>query len=790
MKSNSSTNNLLSNFVIFSYFISLSITFSLYSFPDQKIKVIGKVTKYSTNKPLANTNIKILNQNTGTTSDKNGNYQLLVSPGTLTIVFSYIGYFSQQKTITLSHKIDSLVINIALEPKVIPGKEVTISAFAEEAKIARYEIPPAKLRTIVNPLPDALLSLKTLPGVSSSNDQSTFYNVRGGNYDENLIYLNGIEIYQPLLVRKGIAENSSLVNPNLLQSINLRTGAFPVQYGDKLSSVLDIKYKEGNRERVSGLAALSAIKGEMMVEGPLGKKASWILGIRKVNYGYLFNALRTKGIYTPDFKDVQLAVSYDLNPKNKIQFLGIYGNSKFLLKPESWSSRSFNSEVWAMNIKGSESFVYQTTALGLQWFHKISDRLQTQINLSLFDQKEDEDNHSEYFITQTAFDSVNIFPDSTIASGANREEIFKNNFNVSLSKLFCKADYQIDFRHRVNFGLELKLFKFKDRLYEKIEAYDKLETDPPDLINSSTNFNSFGISFFGEHSWSPVSYMSIRSGLRLTEYFFNKEPLLMPRLNLLFNLTEKTNLMLAAGRYSQPPLYKEFRSRGGEQSSNLKAQKSTQFTVGLEHKKNENLSFRVEAYYKRLHDLISYDLMDVRIVYSGMNDAVGYVYGLETHLRGEFIPDCIAWLSYSYMVARENLKNDNEGWVPRPSDQRHLFAAALQDKMDRFPGSRLHIRILFGSGYPYTYRYVKTNDNGESEVVLGKRNSSTTRFYRRFDIGFTQKFKLGNISVTLKEEILNLFNMYNVMGYSWISGAKVEHGLSKRTYNIGISAQF
>ena len=248
--------------------------------------------------------------------------------------------------------------------------------------------------------------------------------------------------------------------------------------------------------------------------------------------------------------------------------------------------------------------------------------------------------------------------------------------------------------------------------------------------------------------------------------------------------------MLAAGRYSQPPLYKEFRSRGGEQSSNLKAQKSTQFTVGLEHKKNENLSFRVEAYYKRLHDLISYDLMDVRIVYSGMNDAVGYVYGLETHLRGEFIPDCIAWLSYSYVVARENLKNDNEGWVPRPSDQRHLFAAALQDKMDRFPGSRLHIRILFGSGYPYTYRYVKTNDNGESEVVLGKRNSSTTRFYRRFDIGFTQKFKLGNISVTLKEEILNLFNMYNVMGYSWISGAKVEHGLSKRTYNIGISAQF
>ena len=182
--------------------------------------------------------------------------------------------------------------------------------------------------------------------------------------------------------------------------------------------------------------------------------------------------------------------------------------------------------------------------------------------------------------------------------------------------------------------------------------------------------------------------------------------------------------------------------------------------------------------------------MDVRIVYSGMNDAIGYVYGIETHLRGEFIPDCLAWLSYSYMVARENLKNDNEGWVPRPSDQRHLFAAALQDKMDRFPGSRLHIRILFGSGYPCTYRFVKTNDSGDSEIILSKRNSFTTPFYRRFDIGFTQKIKLGNIRVILKEEILNLFDMYNVMGYSWISGAKVERGLSKRTYNIGIRVQF
>ncbi|HEX9971499.1 MAG TPA: carboxypeptidase-like regulatory domain-containing protein, partial [bacterium] len=323
------------------------LIFPVFAYPSsiQNIKITGKITDATTNKSLPNTNLKIANQNLGTTSDSSGNFQISLPPGTYTLIFSYIGYYSQQKTITLLPGSEPLILNITLRPKILPGQEVSITAHTEEPRLTRFEIPPAKLVTIANPLPDALISLKTLPGVSSGNDQSTFYNVRGGNYDENLIYLNGVEIYQPILVRKGIAENPSLVNPDLIQSINLRTGAFPVCYGDKLSSVLDISYRDQDINKISGRAELSSIMTGLTLGGPFNDKGTWILGLRKINYGYLFNVLQTTGNYSPDFRDLQLGVTYQLNSRNQLKLFGLYGNSRFKLTPKAWASgwRSANT---------------------------------------------------------------------------------------------------------------------------------------------------------------------------------------------------------------------------------------------------------------------------------------------------------------------------------------------------------------------------------------------------------------------------------------------------------------
>ena len=748
---------------------------------------MGKITDATTNRPLANTNIKIANQNLGTISDSTGKFQLFLPPGTYTIIFSYIGYLSQQKTITLLPDSEPVILNISLTPKAIPGREVSITAQPFEPRIARFEVPPAKLVTIANPLPDALISLKTLPGVSSGNDQSTFYNVRGGNYDENLIYLNGVEIYQPILVRKGIVENPSLVNPYLIQSINLRTGAFPVKYGNKLSSVLDITYREGNSEKISGMVGLSSISANLLLEGAFGKKATWICGMRKVNYGYLLDALQTKGTYTPDFKDIQLGFTWHINSRSRLKFFGLFGDSQFKHTPESWSSTSSGTDVTGMVLHGYESFNYKTGALGLQYNSQIIEGIRAQIGFSSFNQWERENSHVEYCISAINVDSLYSLPEKNNTSEPDSIEHYKTKLNISLNRLFFKASLRLNRKNQFNFGLEFNNYKFKDQFHQTVSRISNLAFR---WITTEDVIRSIGISVYGEYYWQPISFASIRAGLRFTEFDFNKEMLLMPRLHLLFHLAEKTDLFVATGRYTQPPLYKEFRSIGQERSPDLKAQKSDQFTLGLERRWAENMSLRIEAYYKRLQDLISYDLWDVRIVYSGKNDAIGYVYGIDTHLRGDFIPDCLAWLSYSYMVAREDLADDDEGWVPRPSDQRHVFAATLQDKMVRFPGSRIHIRILYASGHHYTYQTVRTNDNGEEVVVFNKRNAWTTPFYRRFDIGFTQQFKLKNFNVTFREEILNLFNIYNVLGYSWMSSEKIEHALSRRTYNIGIQVEF
>ncbi|RKY54569.1 MAG: hypothetical protein DRP89_04840 [Candidatus Neomarinimicrobiota bacterium] len=749
-----------------------------------KIKISGTVYAWNTKEPLQNTNITVIGLHKGTTTDSSGNYILTLPPGHYTICFQYIGYKTEKRNITLSKTEETIELDIYLKPTVLRGEKISISAYGEEPKITRYEIPPAKLLTIANPLPDVLLSLKTLPGVSSGNDQSTFYNIRGGNYDENLIYLNGVEIYQPLLVRKGIAENPSLVNPYLIQSINLRTGAFPVNYGDKLSSVLDISYREGNTERVSGSAGVSTIKAELSLEGPFTRKTTWILGVRKINYGYLLDGLPTvKGNYTPDFKDMQGGLTFKPDSLNKIKLFGLYAESKYNFSPEAFVPHwNFEKEkiYYSDRLTGKESFTYQTGAIGLQWLCHVTNKFQTTVTLSNFSQKERENTHVKYYRYQGKRDSV-----------PERIEIFDNHLKGSLTRLIADGKYWISSHHQLRFGVEVKKFWFKDRLHQAVEDSTQGPTDPAEQITSSDTIKSTGFALYGEYTWQPTSLLSISTGLRFTRFTFNGESLSLPRFSIFYHLTEHTSIILATGMYAQPPIYKEFRTREKKQSKNLKAQKSIQLTFGLEHKWGQNISFRVEAYYKWLDDLISYELWDVRTIYSGKNDAVGYAYGIDTYIRGDFIPDCLAWISYSYLVTRENIDSDGEGWVPRPSDQRHTFAATLQDKMERFPGSRIHIRLLFGSGYHYTCRLTRTDGEGNLVVEPGPRNACKIPFYERFDVGFSQKFHFSHsVKITMREEILNLFNHYNVLGYSWLNGQRIEHVLSERTYNIGITIDF
>jgi len=259
----------------------------------------------------------------------------------------------------------------------------------------------------------------------------------------------------------------------------------------------------------------------------------------------------------------------------------------------------------------------------------------------------------------------------------------------------------------------------------------------------------------------------------------------------MYRLSNISRLFLAAGKYAQPPIYKEFQYREGE-ASGLLAQKAWQFTLGFKRSLADDLSLKLEAFYKNYSDLISYDLKDVQIRYSGENDAVGYAYGFDAHLRGSIIPNTENWVSYSYLVTRENLLHDQEGYLPRSSDRRHQLAVYNEDKMERAPWSKLFVRFVFGTGYPFTAsRWVLNTEANSYKLVKEARNSDRLPFYARVDLGFTQEIKIGkHTRISLGEEFLNLNNRRNTLGYELAFSKLIRQNLSGRIFNFGVRADF
>ena len=691
---------------------------------------------------------------------------------------------------------------IEMEPVILKGESISISAHKENREIASYKIDSPQIRNMPSPLPDPLLTLKTLPGVSSINDQSSFYNVRGGNLDENLIYINGIEIYQPQIVRKGIAENPSLINSSLMKSINLRTGAFPVNYGDKLSSVLDVTYQDQLSRRFSGSYDMSTVLLNTAFKAQLNNKCSILLGIRKVNYGYLLSSLQTKGNYSPNYLDFQGLLNYQVKDNIKFELLGIHASSKFRVAPSEWSyNEYFDKSLFVYKFKsfysGAEEYKYRTKLLALKINYSINKKLNFQWTNSLFYQHESENTdlgETLLYLEQKSSDPYKVPTLYRYDEKAQRSTNVRGWHNNQITSSKLALIWNGSSYCNIRIGLELKRFKIEDstfELHETITDSGKIYIDPID--NYSIESSRIGY-IFGRYIQSNIHLnknISVKAGIRWTASSLNDEQLFMPRIQLIWTPSDIYEFILAAGKYAQPPIYKEFQFR--EKSENdLLAQKATQITFGVKRNLKDNLSLKIEAYYKNLSDVISYNLDNVKIRYSGYNDAKGYVYGLDAFIYGQFIPGTENWISYSYLYARENLLNDSQGYVPRPSDRRHLVAFYLEDYMEKYKNSRFFIRFVFGSGYPYTGKIYKFNhETNEMILKSGDRNYGRLPNYARFDVGFSQSYNIRkNLKLTLREEILNLFNHVNVLSYDLAFNRVIKQYLSGRVFNVGMRLEF
>lgn len=784
--------------------------------------VEGVVTESETDLTLPGVSILVNDTNFGTATDESGTYLLQLPMGRYALRFSYIGFTTYIDSVTVaSNAITNL--HVQLNSTVVEGEEIVVES-QTIAGAGVQQITPEQVRRMPSPF-KGFQALLVLPGVSANNELSNQYSVRGGGFNENLIFINGFEIHMPFRPRQGEQEGLGLFNPDLARRITLYTGGFPAKYGGKISSALDIEYKATPALTTS--ATLSLLDGTATASATNGP-ISWQIGLRKARARRFFSTQELKGNYQPDYEDVQAHLNYLLSPRQELELIGLYANHEFRLDPRG--RRTFYGtvsagggpsdirSVWLTYSDNSmESDGYQTGLIGLRHRGKFGSRWTLQHDLSIYSTKEQEQlllegNAILYdIVTNSNADRVEV------PSGLARQEDLADN-SITVTTQIGQGIYQwTSDRHALEAGWSYKRLTFSDQLMEQSIILGTGLNDEPvrivvDSLIGTAELNASQIGIHIEDSYSVNRSLLINGGVRADWYDFNREWTISPRASLRYEASKELTLIASAGIYFQQPTYRELRGTPRSDvplpeslNQNLRSQKSTQFTAGAElFIPRRRLYLRGEAYYKRLSDLISYSLENVRINYSGFNDATGYIYGLDLQTRGEFVPGMESWINYSFMVARERFLPEfetdlNNGLRARPADQRHTVALFVQDYVPTDTSWKLHMRILFGSGLPYTAPIPGRRLGNVTVQVPGQRHSTRYPEFRRVDFGTTKIIKLTNkpkpLHLEITAEVLNVFDIVNTVTYSWLPDAtgiwqRIPTRLTPRTINLRLRTSF
>ncbi len=804
------------------------------------------------NKVVDLANVAIIGQRGGTTTNKKGYFSLKVpAEKEIVVAISFIGFADKQFKLTLkegeTQKLDVQLQTISTD---LPGFEVRDERLRTES-LVRLDPRNASVTPSITGGIEAIL--KTLPGVSSNNEMSSQYSVRGGNFDENLIFVNDIEIYRPFLVSSGEQEGLSFINPALTSSVLFSAGGFGAEYGDKMSSVLDVKYKTPTE--FGGSFAISLLGAELAFEGINKKKTfTYLIGARYKTNQYVLNSRDTKGEYQPRFIDVQALLSQKLNEKWDLSFLGYYSANKYKVVPASRET-DFGTFMEAFRFKvyfdGSEVDNYEMGQAGLTLGFKPNSNTQLKLIASAYTTNETEtyDVQGQYWIGQLDNSlGSEEFGEVTQQQGVGTFlEHARNTFKATVISVQHKGSY-VSGNTYLKWGLKYdhQIIDDKIREWEMIDSagYSLPHTpdqpgtpDPsnPDFeINyfvkgkNSLNLNRF--SAFASNQWKfnlkNDDLITLTAGLRTYFWDYNNELLFMPRVNISYKPYAMQNIVFrfSTGVYYQPPFYREMRNMDGTINPDIKSQRSIHFILGSDYRFqawNRPFIFTTEAYYKKLDNLIPYVVDNVRIRYYADQLAKGYAAGIDFKVYGEFVKGIDSWISLSIMKSQEDIYGDfyydyynsdgeiinpgigvtdsvrvEPGYIDRPTDQRINVSIFFQDYIPGQPYVKMHLRLLYGTGLPF----------GPPE---SERYQQTLRMpdYRRVDIGFSWEFINETTTMGPKNpfrnfkgmavsfEIFNLLQTYNTISYVWIKdinnrGYAVPNYLTPRLLNLKLMAKF
>jgi hypothetical protein len=750
----------------------LSIAFFLLSvtsvFAQKKPAYVSGKVLDENEKPLSNVSVVILGQQKGIITSDSGTFRLKVTADrAFAIVFSYTGFRSQQKNFLLNeNEEETIVIRLEREGKTLEEVIVTDQRDRREAGLIK---PNPK--SVIN-LPSPVMGVESMIKVfvGSNNELTSQYSVRGGNYDENLIYVNDFEIFRPYLVRSGQQEGLSFINPEMVRNISFYNGGFQAKYGDKMSSVLDIQYKKP--KRFGGSAYVSILEQGLQLEGiSKNNKLSYLVGARNRSNKNLLSRQETQGNYVPSSTDLQGLITYQFNNKWQAEFLGNISQTKFVLVPEfsQLTSSVFSpyfTAVLGLDIyfEGQERDRYKTNMLGLSIINQPRKDLKLKWMVSRFENDEEEniDISGAYLFGERDFDKAK--PTFGLIVNPLGAGVFQNfarntlnidNWNVSHKGILDKGKnvflWGIGY-DKTNIDDKLNEWEFQDSAGYSL-PFNPAILQLNKVIKSTASLDVNKISgyfqdnlLFGDSSNS----FTLQAGVRYNYNSLNNEFLLSPRLGASWQPKGGKDIIYraAVGIYDQPPFYRELRRYDGTVNTDLKAQKSFQVVGGFDYnfkKTNRPMRMTLEAYYKNMWDVVPYDIDNVRIRYYGENSAKAYAYGIEGRLFGELVKDAESWISVGLMDTKENIEGDHyqeytidtlnhvidsttvEGdWFRRPTDRTLTFGMFFQDYLATNKNFRVYLNTIYGTNLPY-------NIPGSVKY----RNAAIIEPYIRVDIGFS-----------------------------------------------------
>jgi len=779
--------------------------FSILYFLGFSQSISGTITDEENN-TLPAVNIAVLNTSIGATSLNDGSYNMEVPANkSMVVAYSFIGYEIEKIRLPMLKRGQNYTLNIQLKAKNTLLNDVIVKD-KKSRKESLNRIKTKHVKILPGSQGGVEAILKTLPGVSSANELSSQYSVRGGNFDENLVYVNGIEVYRPFLIRAGQQEGLSFVNTDMVSSILFSAGGFEAKYGDKMSSVLDITYKRP-RENAASLQ-LSMLGGSAHFEGASKNgRFSYLVGARHKTNEYVLNAMDTKADYIPKFSDLQTFINYELNTNWQISFLGNISKNEYTMIPENRDTEFGTlNEALKLTIffEGKEVDKYETYFGALSTTYQPSTHLNLQFTTSAFQTFEQEnfDILGEYWLYQLennlgSDDFGNIAFDRGVGKYINHA---RNSLNARVMNFSHKGNYNNE-DLKVDWGFRAQ----KEEIEDKISEWNLIdsaffnyphpndniggETDPnqqivmSELLKTQINLSSYRNSGYMQFS-KDINNITINAGTRGSYWTYNEELLLSPRATIAYApLWEKDIVFRAAsGIYYQSPFYKELRTPEGTLNSNIKAQKSTHYVMGADYlfySWGRPFKWITEVYYKNLENLIPYKVDNVRIQYLANDLSNGYAKGIDMKINGEFVSGVESWASLSVMKTEEDIVGDyitnadgstsEAGFIPRPTDQRVNFSMFFQDYIPGNPNYKMHLNMVYGTGLSFG----PPNSEKHQDVLR-------IPDYRRVDIGFSAVLKDENKksrikwlnafeSIWVSAEVFNLLDINNTVSYLWVA---------------------